>query len=463
MSNAWIHADPSPFGSTDFGLVVGSLNDSARTAACFDLKPASTSLANEIYDLVRVAPCTISWINRTPSYSSLQTIGSLTEDVAREVELHLHQIVRELHANASDTLWYGNLGNALLFKLVAPNVVEVSDRVPRTGRPVQLHQPFPGVGDTMTMSLPTGLIAAACGSKPPLSLFAPGLRQAWHKLHSVPGIQRRAEPIALPRLPATIRGPHVSKTLDCLVGRRSALELAVEGMDLGPAVLPRAPVVNGAMLPDDEPPLKVTLTRWLHSGRTYDGYAASLTGGTNRAAASARVVAKVAQPAFDMALHRDYEPTGEAPPQRLAPEAAHQAASRVYEEARLLDGELAGLVVTPRFRGLWVGNALGDLSPTAASFATYLVMLVDDAGPSLADLGYTWPSLPSHLRTGIRKLYCTLHAVRVVHGDVDLRHICMTPAGTLSLIDFEGARRVDTADAQEIRDEDTLVESNLSL
>lgn len=262
-------------------------------------------------------------------------------------------------------------------------------------------------------------------------------------------------------------------------------------MDLGPAVLPRAPVVNGAMLPDDEPPLKVTLTRWLHSGRTYDGYAASLTGGTNRAAASARVVAKVAQPAFDMALHRDYEPTGEAPPQPLAPEAAHQAASRVYEEARLLDGELAGLVVTPRFRGLWVGNALGDLSPTAASFATYLVMLVDDAGPSLADLGYTWPSLPSHLRcvsltfsssgepgsrgagtlytgltcrsTGIRKLYCTLHAVRVVHGDVDLRHICMTPAGTLSLIDFEGARRVDTADAQEIRDEDTLVESNLSL
>lgn len=92
MSNAWIHADPSPFGSTDFGLVVGSLNDSARTAACFDLKPASTSLANEIYDLVRVAPCTISWINRTPSYSSLQTIGSLTEDVAREVELHLHQV-----------------------------------------------------------------------------------------------------------------------------------------------------------------------------------------------------------------------------------------------------------------------------------------------------------------------------------------------------------------------------------
>lgn len=254
-------------------------------------------------------------------------------------------------------------------------------------------------------------------------------------------------------------------------------------MDLGPAVLPRAPVINGAMLPDDEPPLKVTLTRWLHSGRTYDGYTASLTGGTNRATASAPVVAKVAQPAFDMALHRDYEPTGEAPPQRLAPEAAHQAASRVYEEARLLDGELAGLGVTPRFRGLWVGNALGDPSPTAASFATYLVMLLDDAGPSLADLGYTWPSLPTYLRyvslilspsgepahwpdcrsTGIRQLYRTLHSVRVVHGDVDLRHICMTPAGTLSLIDFEGARRVATADAQEVRDEDTLVESNLSL
>lgn len=71
------------------------------------------------------------------------------------------------------------MDNAILFKLVAPNVIDVSDPVPRSGTTVQLSRKFPGVGRTFTMTLPAGLIAAACDTPPSPSLFVPTLALDW--------------------------------------------------------------------------------------------------------------------------------------------------------------------------------------------------------------------------------------------------------------------------------------------
>lgn len=161
-------------------------------------------------------------------------------------------------------------------------------------------------------------------------------------------------------------------------------------MELKPAVLPSS-------LSKSTPNLTTTLNRPLHSGRTYDGYAASWTGDSNdNGAATGGVVVKVAQPAFDTGQYQDFEPTGVLP--TVSPEAAHDTALRVYAEAGLLKSVLSGLGVAPRFRGLWVGNGLGQDPPTASGFSTYLVMLLDDAGPSLLDLGYKWSTLPVDTR-----------------------------------------------------------------
>lgn len=74
-------------------------------------------------------------------------------------------------------------------------------------------------------------------------------------------------------------------------------------MELKPAVLPSS-------LSKSTPNLTTTLNRPLHSGRTYDGYAASWTGDSNdNGAATGDVVVKVAQPAFDTGQYQDFEPT----------------------------------------------------------------------------------------------------------------------------------------------------------
>jgi hypothetical protein len=174
--------------------------------------------------------------------------------------------------------------------------------------------------------------------------------------------------------------------MKCWSGIRSALELDLEGgMELRPALVPISPSSGASKL-------TVTLTSPLNSGRTYDGYAASWTGDSGETG----IVAKVAQPAFDATQHLEFEPTSGILP-TVSPKAARDIASRVYAEAGLLNSVLSGLGVAPRFRGLWIGNGLGE-APTASAFSTYLVMLLDDAGPSLTELGYTWSTLPVDMR-----------------------------------------------------------------
>ncbi|ODN84253.1 hypothetical protein L202_00242 [Cryptococcus amylolentus CBS 6039] len=92
-------------------------------------------------------------------------------------------------------------------------------------------------------------------------------------------------------------------------------------------------------------------------------------------------------------------------------------------------------------------------------------MILERVGSAVCAKDKDLPLLPLQTKLAICSLYEALHSVRIIHGDIERRHIRRRADGSLCIIDFEGARRVsDGAWGDEmLADEMEEVEAMLGL
>ncbi|KAL1413050.1 hypothetical protein Q8F55_000799 [Vanrija albida] len=114
-----------------------------------------------------------------------------------------------------------------------------------------------------------------------------------------------------------------------------------------------------------------------------------------------------------------------------------QAAVRaeVHNEAAMFCGPLQPLQgsLVPQFHGLYEGYF-------GANRTGILIMLLEDVGEPVAMRS---ADVDPDTALQIVALFKKLHAAGVCHGDVRAPHVCVSPTGTLRLVDFEGAWSVD--------------------
>ncbi|TYJ51233.1 hypothetical protein B9479_008207, partial [Cryptococcus floricola] len=69
-------------------------------------------------------------------------------------------------------------------------------------------------------------------------------------------------------------------------------------------------------------------------------------------------------------------------------------------------------------------------------------LILERVGSAVCAKDEKLPLLPLQTKLAICSLYEALHSVRIIHGDIERRHIRRRADGSLCIIDFEGARRV---------------------
>ncbi|WVQ80945.1 hypothetical protein IAT38_003052 [Cryptococcus sp. DSM 104549] len=174
---------------------------------------------------------------------------------------------------------------------------------------------------------------------------------------------------------------------------------------------------------------RVTLGMYASSGRLWDAYDGYIDGVGVRAI---KVIAKVSHPAtFD-----DIGGTSDS-----VYESGEAASNSCKNESAMYSGPLSSLqgdVVPLRYASL-----VGFMNAQQMYYAmskVYIEVLEDVGEPANAKV--CLEDLPLTDKLAIRDLYRRLHAVRVLHNDVETRHIRRRPDGRFALIDFEGSRKV---------------------
>ncbi|WVQ84919.1 hypothetical protein IAT38_007082 [Cryptococcus sp. DSM 104549] len=208
-------------------------------------------------------------------------------------------------------------------------------------------------------------------------------------------------------------------------------------------------------LPLAKPPasdVSLTLVRYLGSGRLWDSYHADLTG---ESLVTRSLVAKVTCPGtYDEGKERTeylFENS--------------QAAMRAYRrETSLYRGPLAGLQgeAVPSVYGSFEGAMCLSLG-MHGGFKIF-IELMEDVGLPAAGKGDLL-DLPLSEKLQIQSLYRQLHDARVLHRDIQPRHIRRRSDGRFALIDFDSSRevKVNSKGDKELAAEMRLVENMLGL
>ncbi|WVQ78965.1 hypothetical protein IAT38_001057 [Cryptococcus sp. DSM 104549] len=182
-----------------------------------------------------------------------------------------------------------------------------------------------------------------------------------------------------------------------------------------------------------------------NTGRLWDAYRAWINAPGVRAQ---RVVAKVLKPMIFGGVHgRDWS----------SYRSSGAAIAACNNEAALLEGplrELQGSVV-PRRYAAFVGYIRASRGYHELGRIHFEVH--EDVGVAAGDEDGVY-GLPLDERLAIESLYLQLHAARVLHNDVEERHIMRRPDGRFALIDFEGAQLVEEGESGDAKLRSELAE-----
>ncbi|WVQ83662.1 hypothetical protein IAT38_005805 [Cryptococcus sp. DSM 104549] len=191
----------------------------------------------------------------------------------------------------------------------------------------------------------------------------------------------------------------------------------------------QAPPANTPSPSTPVPRPHVTLAKPLGSGHLWDAYIAHLNG---PGLSPTTLVAKIILPSmFD-----DTWGTG------TVSERAVAAARACGNESALYAGPLSALqgAAVPLLYGDFVGRtSMGPVYPDGFEIR---VLLLEDVGKEAVPEGGRLRALPYEDRVAIRDLYTQLHSARVLHKDIEPRHVRRRADGRFALIDFEGAYEV---------------------
>ncbi|TYJ51584.1 hypothetical protein B9479_007843 [Cryptococcus floricola] len=182
-------------------------------------------------------------------------------------------------------------------------------------------------------------------------------------------------------------------------------------------------------LPTSELKGDLALGSYISSGRLWDVYHSVLT---VEGRVSKKLVAKVMCPDTyddgDEYYKGYFEDSKEA-----------MAAYRL--EAALYSGPLASLQgeAVPASYGSFIGAMC--LGLVSGGYPLHIELMEDVGGPAAGEGELR--DLPLQNKQAIRDLYNQLHAVRVLHRDVEPRHILRRADGRFALIDFDSSRSVE--------------------